>query len=74
MVWGITVDAWLNNYLNKYKREHNIPIPLEMEKIIIKKYSNKLIPSNVTNKFNVGYLFLIKFASTSVKNINLNLI
>lgn len=55
---GIDVDTWLNNYLNKYKREHNIPIPSETEEVIIKKYANKLIPSNVTNKFNVGYLFI----------------
>ena len=55
---GIDVDTWLNNYLTKYKREHNIPIPSETEEVIIKKYANKLIPSNVTNKFNVGYLFI----------------
>ena len=30
----------------------------EPEEVIIKKYSNKLISKNVTNKFNVGYLFL----------------
>ena len=50
------VDTWLNNYLDSYKKENNEPI--QLEKIIIEKYSNKLIPKNVTNKFNVGYLFL----------------
>ena len=50
------VDTWLNNYLDSYKKEHNEPI--QLEKIIVEKYSNKLIPKNVTNKFNVGYLFL----------------
>lgn len=53
---GIEINAWLNNYLNNYKKEHNIVvIP---EEVIIKKYSNKLIPYNVINKYNVGYLFL----------------
>ena len=53
---GITVDEWLNNYLNNYKKEHGIAV--DSEKIIIEKYSNKLIPKNVNNKFNAGYLFL----------------
>ena len=53
---GIDVNTWLTNYLNNYKSEHSIPT--ELEEVIIKKYSNKLIPMNVTNKFNVGYLFL----------------
>lgn len=53
---GIDIDTWLNNYLNNFKKKHGIPT--ESEKIIIEKYSNKLIPQNVTNKFNIGYLFL----------------
>ena len=53
---NIDIDTWLNNYLEKYKEEHKIT--QEPEEIIIKKYSNKIIPKNVTNKFNVGYLFL----------------
>lgn len=53
---GITVDTWLNNYLKKYLKEHNMSN--EVEEVIIKKYANKLIPRNITNKFNVGYLFL----------------
>lgn len=53
---GINIDAWLNNYLNKYKDEHAISV--EQEEVVIKKYANKLIPMNVTNKFNIGYLFL----------------
>ena len=53
---NIDVNSYLNNYLNKYNKEHHTV--QEPEEIIIKKYSNKLIPKNVTNKFNVGYLFL----------------
>lgn len=53
---GIDVDTWLNNYLNDYLKRNNISN--ELEEVIIKKYANKLIPMNVTNKFNVGYLFL----------------
>lgn len=53
---GINIDAWLNNYLNKYKDEHAISV--EQEEVVIKKYANKLIPMNVTNRFNIGYLFL----------------
>lgn len=53
---NISIEEWLNNYLIQYKKEHNIPT--EQEEVIIKKYSNKLIPKNVINNFNVGYLFL----------------
>lgn len=53
---GIDIDTWLNNYLNDFKKNHGIPT--ESEKVIIEKYSNKLIPQNVTNRFNIGYLFL----------------
>ena len=53
----IDFDTWLNNYLEKYKAKMEHPID-EPEEIIIKKFSNKLIPKNVINKFNVGYLFL----------------
>ncbi len=52
----IDIDTWLNNYLNKYLKEHNISN--EPEYVVIKKDANKLIPSNTTNDFNVGYLFL----------------
>ena len=53
---GIDVDTWLKNYLNNFLIKHGISNT--DEKVIIEKYSNKLIPKNVTNKFNVGYLFL----------------
>ena len=52
---GIPVKAWLKNYLNEYLLNN---IPAEPDEVIIKKYSNKIIPKNTTNKFNVGYLFL----------------
>lgn len=53
---GVDIDSWLNNFLDKYKAEHTISA--EQEEVVIKKYANKLIPLNVTNRFNVGYLFL----------------
>ena len=53
---GLDIDTWLNNYLDNYKKEHNMPI--EQEEVIIKKHSNVLIPKDVINKFNIGYLFL----------------
>ena len=53
---NIDINTYLNNYLNNYKKNHKIV--QEPEEVIIKKYSNKLIPKNVTNKFNIGYLFL----------------
>lgn len=53
---GIDVDTWLKNYLNNYKEKHGVPV--KSEKVIIEKYSNKIIPMNKINKFNVGYLFL----------------
>ena len=53
---NVDVKTYLDNYLNKYNKEHHTV--QEPEEVIIKKYSNKLIPKNVTNKFNVGYLFL----------------
>ena len=53
---NLDIDTWLNNYLSKYLDEHKVYN--EPKEVIIKKYENKLIPSNVTNKFNVGYLFL----------------
>ena len=53
---GIDVDTWLKNYLDNYKEKHGVPV--KSEKVIIEKYSNKVIPMNKINKFNVGYLFL----------------
>lgn len=53
---GIDVESWLKKYLSDFLIEHGISTTTE--KVIIEKYSNKLIPKNVTNKFNVGYLFL----------------
>ena len=53
---GIEIETWLKRYLNNFLTEHGTSNILE--KVIIEKYSNKLIPKNITNKFNVGYLFL----------------
>lgn len=54
---GVDINAWLDNYLNTFLINNGI-ISSEDEKIIIEKYSNKRIPKNTINKFNVGYLFL----------------
>ena len=53
---NIDINTWLNNYLKNYIKKNNIPT--KEEKVIIEKYTNKLIPMNVKNKFNIGYLFL----------------
>ena len=53
---GIDVDTWLENYLNDYRKRNGLI--LDDEKVIIEKYSNRIIPKNEINKFNVGYLFL----------------
>lgn len=53
---NLDIDTWLNNYLENFKKEYSIQNPTK--KVIIEKYANKLISSNITNKFNVGYLFL----------------
>ena len=53
---NVDIDTWLNIYLNDYKEKHNNHT--QVEKVIIEKYSNKLIPKDVINKFNIGYLFL----------------
>ena len=55
---NINVETWLNNYLNEFIKKHNNND--EIEEVVIKKYSNKLIPKNIAYKFNVGYLFLKK--------------
>lgn len=54
---NIDVDTWLKNYLNEYLINIGLSSS-QQEEVIIKKHSNKLIPKNVINKYNVGYLFL----------------
>lgn len=53
---NISLNDWIDRYVDNYNKEHNIPT--KFDEVIIKKYSNKLIPKNTINKFNVGYLFL----------------
>ena len=53
---NLTIEAWLKKFLNEYKEKHNIPVKLQ--EVIIKKYSNKLIQKNISQQYNVGYLFL----------------
>ncbi len=61
---GIDVDTWLKNYLDNYRERHGVP--LKKEKVIIEKYSNKVIPIDKIIKFNIGYLFL-KYIYYSLK-------
>ena len=53
---NLTIDTWLQNYLNRYKEKQNISTKLQ--EVIIKKYANRLIPRDTLQQFNVGYLFL----------------
>lgn len=55
----IDIKSWLNNYLENYKKDHLVPT--NKEKIIIEKHKNKLIPKDVINNFNVGYLFFKRY-------------
>ena len=52
---NVDSNTYLNNCLNKYLEEHP---PVVNEKVVITKYSNRLIPKDTTQQFNVGYLFL----------------
>ena len=53
---NISLDVWLDNYIKKYNDTHKVED--ETEEVIIKKYSNRQIPIDKINKYNVGYLFL----------------
>ena len=53
---NLDMITWLNNTLKNYVDK--LTISNEQEKVIIEKYSNKLISKNIINKYNVGYLFL----------------
>jgi len=52
---NLSVEEWLKKYFEDFKNKYTDNEPNE---VIIKKYSDKLIPSNKTNNYNVGYLFL----------------
>ena len=52
---NIDVSSYLKNCLSKYIESHP---KVDDEEVIIKKYTNRQIPINKINKFNVGYLFL----------------
>lgn len=54
---NIDINTWLKNFLNTYLIENGLAYS-ESKKVIIEKHSDKLIPKNVKNKYNVGYLFL----------------
>ena len=53
---NLDMITWLNNALKNYV--DNLPLSNEHQKVIIEKYTNKLIPKNKINKYNIGYLFL----------------
>ena len=53
---GLTIEQWVNNYLQKYVDEHNDNE--KAETILIPKNTKKLINKNTKYSFNVGYLFL----------------
>ena len=53
---NLTIDTWLQKYLNRYKQKQNIST--ELQEVIIKKYANRLIPKDTIQQFNAGYLFL----------------
>ena len=52
---NIDVSSYLKNCLSEYIESHP---KVDDEEVIIKKYTNRQIPINKINKFNVGYLFL----------------
>ena len=54
---NMDVDTWLKSYLKEYLINNGL-LSTEQTKVIIEKYSNKLISKNTINKYNVGYLFL----------------
>ena len=53
---GLTIEQWVNNYLQKYVDKHNDNE--KAETILIPKNTKKLINKNTKYSFNVGYLFL----------------
>ena len=55
---NLSVDAWIDRYVNNYNREHSVPNPTN--EVIITKYADKIIPKYQARTFNVGYLFLKK--------------
>ncbi|MEG2011321.1 MAG: IS1634 family transposase [Bacilli bacterium] len=46
-------NIWLKEYIKKYNDENS-----KNETVIIKRNNKKIIPMNIQNNFNVGYLFL----------------
>lgn len=53
---NMDTHTWLKNYLNQFLKDNFLDN--SDEKIIIEKFVHRLIPKDVVNKFNVGYLFL----------------
>ena len=53
MAGNMDYNLWLKGYVKQYNEEH-----CKSETVIIKRNNKKIIPINVKNNFNVGYLFL----------------
>lgn len=65
MAGNTDYKVWLKKYIKDYNEKH-----CKNETIIIKKNSKKIIPMNIKNSFNVGYLFLEKiYNELKIKDI-----
>ena len=65
MAGNTDYKAWLKEYIKDYNEKN-----CKSETIIIKKNNKKIIPINVQNSFNVGYLFLEKiYNDLKIKDI-----
>ena len=53
MAGNMDYNLWLKEYVKQYNDKH-----CKSETVIIKRNNKKIIPINVQNNFNVGYLFL----------------
>lgn len=65
MAGNTDYKVWLKNYVKDYNEKH-----CKNETIMIKKNNQKIIPMNIKNSFNVGYLFLEKiYNELKIKDI-----
>ncbi len=55
MAGNMDHNKWLKEFVQKYNDEH-----CKSETVIIKKNNKKIIPKDIKNSFNVGYLFFKK--------------
>lgn len=65
MAGNTDYKVWLKNYVKDYNEKH-----CKNKTIMIKKNNQKIIPMNIKNSFNVGYLFLEKiYNELKIKDI-----